>query len=754
MREKGKQNYLDRKHRVEKEIKKKKSFRRIFLGISVSMLLVVLTASFVLYEVVRSLLIEQNIQTAMRDFEEIQADFEEANEAANMIATQVFLDDLCSDFLNDISGEGMDSILRNRIRSQLTTYENTNSAVESIYLYNGKADLFIPSGTGLAAAGKEEFSDQSIVSMLEAGKGYRNYNLIRRERVSTYYNGMERNETLYSYILYSSYEDRSAVVVNLKFHEMFQRMLEMESMRDSKVSVLDHEDHLLAEIGTLEAADNGNLLENVREMKEKGEWYREETLDGKRYVISYLHSDQTDWDYVKVTDWESMFYRLENLKAAAAVFLFILTAAVLLIALGNSVSILRLHRSMETKPVIRTGRMDLNRLRDQFLNDFLHGRKIFGRDQLRNSMERFLYPVEENALYTVLVLQIEKYGEFCELFGAKGTWDMKFGIQNIFEETYGRRFRTRGLINRDHTISFLVETKEDRLGLWEEITELFGDFCENVRVFIDWDFFLLGTAKQVNLERIPELNGELKKVGKESFFYPVNLSVTMERIRKEHGSHADLHKLGVDELIREVRQGGNARERFLDIEKKLSSCRMEEYMNIMMWIGLTLTRSLGERGFTERSGSEFLLRLSKCQKQTETESYFFGIFREISEHQIQQSEKKGVVGRIDEVKRYIDDHFLEPGLTLEQIGDTFGISPNYLGRLFKKDAGMSVSDYINGKRLEKVLKELEDTDRPAKEIAEECGFVGGNYFYTYFRKKVGVTPQVYRQNIREGKDKT
>ena len=74
--------------------------------------------------------------------------------------------------------------------------------------------------------------------------------------------------------------------------------------------------------------------------------------------------------------------------------------------------------------------------------------------------------------------------------------------------------------------------------------------------------------------------------------------------------------------------------------------------------------------------------------------------------------------------------------------------------MFKKDAGMSVSDYINGKRLEKVLKELEDTDRPAKEIAEECGFVGGNYFYTYFRKKVGVTPQVYRQNIREGKDKT
>lgn len=34
---------------------------------------------------------------------------------------------------------------------------------------------------------------------------------------------------------------------------------------------------------------------------------------------------------------------------------------------------------------------------------------------------------------------------------------------------------------------------------------------------------------------------------------------------------------------------------------------------------------------------------------------------------------------------------------------------------------------------------------PAKEIAENCGFVSTNYFYTFFKKKTGVTPQAYRE---------
>lgn len=114
---------------------------------------------------------------------------------------------------------------------------------------------------------------------------------------------------------------------------------------------------------------------------------------------------------------------------------------------------------------------------------------------------------------------------------------------------------------------------------------------------------------------------------------------------------------------------------------------------------------------------------------------------------IMEISKKGVTGRLDEVKQYIEENFRNPNITLDMLGDVFHVSSNYLGRLFKKETGLSVSDYINNERMKWVLEQLENTDRPAKEIAESCGFVSTNYFYTFFKKKIGITPQAYREQM-------
>ena len=109
-----------------------------------------------------------------------------------------------------------------------------------------------------------------------------------------------------------------------------------------------------------------------------------------------------------------------------------------------------------------------------------------------------------------------------------------------------------------------------------------------------------------------------------------------------------------------------------------------------------------------------------------------------------------MAGRLDTIKEYIASHYTDSNLTLKTLGDEFGISPNYLGRLFKKDMGMSVQEYINEVRLKNVLRELKETKDSAKDIAERNGFISSsNYFYTYFKKKVGVTPQMYREMNRE-----
>ena len=272
-------------------------------------------------------------------------------------------------------------------------------------------------------------------------------------------------------------------------------------------------------------------------------------------------------------------------------------------------------------------------------------------------------------------------------------------------------------------------------------------------MFIQWDFLLFGTGKTENLERIPERNSQINKVLGEGFFYPSNSYVTYGEIREEHSKNADFQKLDIGNLAKNLSSGKNVQENYGLLKEELKECTVTDYMNALTWFGISLIRGVKKYGITEEEGNEFLVRLSQCTKDVDTDELFEEFFREIVCQQKKCAVKKGVTGKMDEVKKYIEDNFQNPNITLEMLGDAFHVSANYLGRMFKKEVGTSVADYINNQRLEWVMEQLEKTERPAKEIAENCGFVSTNYFYTFFKKKTGVTPQAYREMAAVGEKK-
>lgn len=744
--------YLARKHKDQKQMENQKLFRRIFLGISVSMLVVILAGSGWMYRMVKKVIIDQNIRMSMQAFSQVQTDFEEANGTANMIATQVMLDDVCSELLTAVSGQTLNSITLSKVRNQLSLYQNTNPEVESIYIYNNDLDLFITSGSRFGAVGKAEYSDQNIVSILENPQKYHTQNLIRREMTTKYSNQTEKTEVVYSYLLYAAEQKKtgSVVIVNMKFDKMLQEILDMEILKDSRMLIIDEKNERLVDLQTYPVQETAKMREMVLQLAEKGIKYQEAVVDGEKYFFSYLFSGKSQWNYVKITRWNSMFHVLLDLRRWIVGFTLTIVIAVVVIALANSVTILKIHRRLEKKYALSERRSDRYLLREGFLSDFLHNRKLFGKNQLRQQIDNFGFSVDENQKYAVLILQLEAYKKFRDIYGKTGTYDIKYGFQNIFEETFGKYFQVMGLINRDHTLTFLLETTQED-GMQEKISECFHAFCENVKVFIEWNFSLVGSEETVNLEKVPEVNSNLKTVMQESFFYPPNTYFTYEQIQTEHGEQAEFQQLEAGSLPKAVRSGQDVWEVYQSFTQKLKKCSMVEYMNAIIWLGITVVRSVKDFSFYETEANDFLVQLTACEKAAEVDELFLQLFEKIHEKQEKAAVKKGVIGKLDEVKKYIEENFSDPNLTLEQLGDEFSVSPNYLGRLFKKDMGMSVADYINGERLQWVLKELENTERAAKDLAEKCGFVSTNYFYTYFRKKIGVTPQAYREQFREQK---
>ncbi len=113
--------------------------------------------------------------------------------------------------------------------------------------------------------------------------------------------------------------------------------------------------------------------------------------------------------------------------------------------------------------------------------------------------------------------------------------------------------------------------------------------------------------------------------------------------------------------------------------------------------------------------------------------------------QLNQSSEKDTTQRlIDTIKQYITEH-LNSELTLTDLSEAVNYNPSYLSRIFKKQTGISLFDYINAERISRAKLMLRDTDLPINQIADTIGFDTSQYFSIVFKKTVGISPREYRQ---------
>jgi two-component system response regulator YesN len=101
-------------------------------------------------------------------------------------------------------------------------------------------------------------------------------------------------------------------------------------------------------------------------------------------------------------------------------------------------------------------------------------------------------------------------------------------------------------------------------------------------------------------------------------------------------------------------------------------------------------------------------------------------------------------------RHYIQTHFAEPTITLELVAQTLQVSPVYLSRTIKQELGMSFVSLVTNMRIKKAIQQLNSTDRPIVEIAEQVGYDTQHYFSTAFKKVMGVSPIKYRKNSGDG----
>jgi AraC-like DNA-binding protein len=94
----------------------------------------------------------------------------------------------------------------------------------------------------------------------------------------------------------------------------------------------------------------------------------------------------------------------------------------------------------------------------------------------------------------------------------------------------------------------------------------------------------------------------------------------------------------------------------------------------------------------------------------------------------------------------VNARYADPALCLDSIADELHVSSGHLGRVFAEHAGAYLSDYISRVRIDHAKALLSTSSMNVSDVAESVGLTNATYFFTLFKRHVGITPASFRRS--------
>ena len=180
---------------------------------------------------------------------------------------------------------------------------------------------------------------------------------------------------------------------------------------------------------------------------------------------------------------------------------------------------------------------------------------------------------------------------------------------------------------------------------------------------------------------------------------------------------------------------------------RLSAAEYGHWRNLAI-IGISLcTRAAIEGGISPEEGYRlsgyYIQKCDTTQDPAHLLHYRNRAIEELTVRVRQHLEKPRGSGHVERCKDYVRKHYREK-IYLEDVAEALGISPTYLSKLFKKETGQCLQDYINEERVFRAANLLIYSRLSLPEIAEYVHFPNQSYFGKIFKQVKHMTPKEYR----------
>lgn len=101
--------------------------------------------------------------------------------------------------------------------------------------------------------------------------------------------------------------------------------------------------------------------------------------------------------------------------------------------------------------------------------------------------------------------------------------------------------------------------------------------------------------------------------------------------------------------------------------------------------------------------------------------------------------------KINSVISYIGSHY-NTITSIDEIADSCYINKSHMCRLFKKETGLTVFEYMNHIKIQQSCEMIKNTNDSITDIAAKCGFSSASYFSYAFKEIMDCSPSQFRKS--------
>jgi two-component system, response regulator YesN len=671
-----------------------------------------------------------------------------------------------NDIQNMLFDNAPDPVQISNASNRLASYQASSPFFRSIYLYNGGIDTIYYPGENVFSFDRNSFHDSEVFNYLDDRSSRLHMTPIPRV-IGNLSNNVEIKHNVFTFIMFdnpssiTSYPN--AVILNFSEDLLKDIIKTLNPNKKGEIVVIDEEGRTMISSSKHPFLSNMGKADYAPQVleaeKDSGSFVS--TIQGDKFLVNYVYPEvvipesyKLSWRYINLIPYSELTGEIQTMRKNTLLFL--------LLFLGVGIPIIILLSRYLYAPVSELknniDKLEMEKqknnehLKQDFLRKLLFGEIQYTENELSAEFREYDLQVDPFEYFILFLVRIDDYNSFRDRFDTHKRNELKKEIIRLINMNLPNR-KIESVSLEEDTIAVILNTDNNS---GNELENIVGEIQRDVKDNIDLTISItIGNCGKNLVEDINLLYTRTFDVSHNRYFLGRECVIDCNRIKIKpalnHHFPYGKEKIFTEMLLmNKLAEGRMLFREILNSTRGFSFSIFQTSLQRLVLAVHSVLDTLRKNSLTSSSDNlkSPLTTLFTCDTVEEIENQLFPylektipLFQVKKEH----DHNRLITYITDDIKK----HYSNPRLCAEQYAEECGLSPIYLGRLFKQYTTNSIAEYINITRVEKGKELLVTTDNPVNEIVKKIGFTYENYFYSIFKKYNGVTPTEYRQKQKD-----